>query len=221
MGRDIAGRKPKVLLSARWLILLGLILIGVSGQRLVSQEFGKDIGIPATTVPTGVVATDKPPAGTSAAVSAPARTADSRPLFLNIPALGTAAAVGPVGLNSDGTLQVPTSWGEIGWYEYGPRPGDVGAAVLVGHYDSTTGPAVFYRLEKIKQNDLVEIKRADGTVVRFVVDRIQEVSKSAFPAADVYGTVDRPELRLITCGGDFNRKTHHYLDNVIVFAHAV
>ncbi|WP_322779249.1 class F sortase [Frankia sp. Cas4] len=151
----------------------------------------------------------------------PARTSDNRPTFLRIPVLATAAAVGSVGLEPDGTLQVPTAWGDIGWYEYGPRPGEVGAAVLVGHYDSTTGPAVFYQLDKIKKSDMIDVSLADGTVAHFAVDRIQEVSKATFPVAEVYGKVDRPELRLITCGGDFDRKTHHYVDNMIVFAHAV
>ncbi len=221
MGRDIAGRKPKVILSARWLVLLGLLLIGVSGQRIVSSEFWKAAGISAETVPTGVGVTDKPSAGTQVTVPEPARTSDNRPTFLRIPVLATAAAVGSVGLEPDGTLQVPTAWGDIGWYEYGPRPGEVGAAVLVGHYDSTTGPAVFYQLDKIKKSDMIDVSLADGTVAHFAVDRIQEVSKAAFPVAEVYGKVDRPELRLITCGGDFDRKTHHYLDNMIVYAHVV
>ncbi|WP_165486018.1 class F sortase [Frankia sp. Cppng1_Ct_nod] len=147
--------------------------------------------------------------------------ADNRPTFLRIPGLGVAAAVGPVGLNADGTLEVPLSWGQVGWYEYGPSPGEVGAAVLVGHYDSTTGPAVFYRIGKLKQSDIIDVNSTNGTVVRFTVDRLQEVSKNAFPETDVYGKVDRPELRLITCGGDFDKKTHHYLDNVIVYAHVI
>ncbi|WP_250287450.1 class F sortase [Frankia sp. CiP1_Cm_nod2] len=146
---------------------------------------------------------------------------NSPPTFLRIPEVGISAPVGPVGLNTDGTLEVPTSWTDVGWYEYGPRPGDVGASVLVGHYDSTTGPAVFYRLDRLRKSDTIEVSRADGTVVRFTVDRIQDVAKDAFPAAEVYGRSDRPELRLITCGGAFDKKTHHYLKNVIVYAHAV
>ncbi len=217
----MATRKPGVFRPSRWLVLAGILLIGMSGQKLVSSEYGKLVGVPEVTTATG---TDAGPAPSVAGPPSPAGTAqrqNSPPIFLRIPALGTAATVEPVGLNTDGTLEVPTSWTEVGWYEYGPRPGDVGASVLAGHYDSTTGPAVFYRLEKLRKSDAIETNLADGTVMRFTVDRIQEVSKDAFPADEVYGRVDRPELRLITCGGAFDKKTHHYLKNVIVYAHAV
>ncbi|SBW22464.1 peptidase C60 sortase A and B [Candidatus Protofrankia californiensis] len=217
----MSTRKPGVFRPSRWLVLAGILLIGVSGQKLVSSEYGKLVGVPEVTATTGTGAGSAPSVAAPRDSAATARRQNSQPTFLRIPALGTSAPVGPVGLNADGTLEVPTSWTDVGWYEYGPRPGDVGASVLVGHYDSTTGPAVFYRLEKLKKSDAIEADLTDGTVVRFTVDRIQEVSKDAFPAEEVYGKVDRPELRLITCGGAFDKKTHHYLKNVIVYAHAV
>ncbi|ONH36727.1 class F sortase [Protofrankia sp. BMG5.30] len=219
----MATTGPKIVRPARWLVLVGILLIGVSGQKFVSSEYGKLVGAPDVTATTGTGAGPAP----APAVAVPQDPADggrrqnSPPTFLRIPEVGVSAPVGSVGLNADGTLEVPTSWTDVGWYEYGPRPGDIGASVLVGHYDSTTGPAVFYHLDKLRKSDTVEVNRTDGTVVRFTVDRIQEVAKDDFPVAEVYGRVDRPELRLITCGGAFDKKTRHYLKNVIVYAHAV
>jgi hypothetical protein len=93
--------------------------------------------------------------------------------------------------------------------------------VLVGHYDSTRGPAVFYRLGALLPGDRVEITSAVGATAGFTVDRVERVPKSSFPTDRVYGPIGRPELRLITCGGAFDEERSRYLDNLIVYAHAV
>jgi sortase (surface protein transpeptidase) len=90
--------------------------------------------------------------------------------------------------------------------------------VIAGHVDSKTGPAVFYRLRDIKRGDAVVVERRDGSVARFVVSRVGHYPKTAFPAKQVYGSTGRPALRLITCSGDFDRSTGHYVDNTVVFA---
>ena len=108
-----------------------------------------------------------------------------------------------------------------GWYRQGPAPGDPGPAVLTGHVDSVAGPAVFFRLRDIAVGDPVLVDRADGTTVRFTVTRVARYPKGAFPAAEVYGPTPDAELRLITCGGVFDRATGSYADNVIVFARLV
>jgi sortase (surface protein transpeptidase) len=161
------------------------------------------------------------PVGSSAnaptgAPSPPIRT--SRPVELSIPAIGVRTALVPLGLAADGTLAVPTSFSVAGWYELGPAPGDPGAAVVVGHVDSTSGPAVFYRLGDLAPGELVRVDREDGTDARFRVYAIREFAKSAFPTSLVYGQTQAPELRLITCGGPFDAETGHYMDNVVVFA---
>jgi sortase (surface protein transpeptidase) len=100
----------------------------------------------------------------------------------------------------------------------GPEPGEQGPAVIAGHLDSLTGPAVFYRLRELTAGDVISVDRADQSRVDFIVSRVEQHAKGAFPTDAVYGATPLSELRLITCGGAFNRRTGHYLDNVIVFA---
>lgn len=135
-----------------------------------------------------------------------------------IPSIRVNAAVVSLGLNADGTLQVPTSFHQAGWWSGGTFPGQVGPAVVVGHVSSVAGPGVFYRLGLLKPGDLVTITQGSGVSSTFSVTRLLEVSKDNFPTQLVYGTVSEPELRLITCGGSFNSSTRHFVDNVIVFA---
>jgi sortase (surface protein transpeptidase) len=126
-----------------------------------------------------------------------------------------------LGLNDDGTVQVPPLEREdrAGWYERGPAPGALGPAVILGHVDSAQyGPGVFFDLGAVQPGDTVEVARADGSVVAFVVDRVEVHPKEEFPTIDVYGNTDDSQLRLITCGGDFDSSARSYEDNVIVFA---
>jgi hypothetical protein len=145
----------------------------------------------------------------------------SAPSRVIIPAIGVSTNVLRLGLNADGSLQVPTTYDVAGWWAGGPSPGTLGPAVIVGHVDSTRGPAVFYRLRDLRPGDRVWVTREDGSRVAFAVQRVIQVPKAAFPTAQVYGAVPYPALRLITCGGAFNHATGHYLDNVIVFAQAI
>jgi sortase (surface protein transpeptidase) len=143
------------------------------------------------------------------------------PRWIRIPAIDVSAPVIPLGLNADGTLEVPRDWGQTGWYTGGPNPGERGPAVIAGHVDSTSGPAVFYRLGELRRGALVSIRRADGSRVRFRVRALERRAKDDFPTRRVYGRTAGPELRLITCGGSFDSATGHYRDNTIVFASRV
>jgi len=140
------------------------------------------------------------------------------PQRIHIPAIGVSAKVIPLGLNKDGTIETPKKWGVTGWYKHGPRPGERGPAVVVGHVDSKSGPAVFYRLRALLRGDVIRIHRIDGTTVRFRVQRTERWPKSHFPTQRVYGRTRRADLRLVTCGGGFDASTGHYLDNTIVYA---
>jgi sortase (surface protein transpeptidase) len=140
------------------------------------------------------------------------------PRRLEIPAIGVSAPVIALGLNSDGTIQTPTVWAETGWYKPGPEPGERGPAVVVGHVDSTSGPAVFYRLRALRPGNVIRIGRSDGSTVRFRVQRIERWPKSEFPTKRVYGPTRGAVLRLVTCAGNFDRSTGHYVDNTIVYA---
>ncbi len=126
-----------------------------------------------------------------------------------------------VGLNADRTLQVPplSQAQSTGWYRLGPTPGEIGNAVIVGHVDSKEiGPAVFFQLGALLPGDTVQVTRKDGRVATFIVDGVKAYPKTAFPSELVYGPTDRPGLRLVTCGGQFDERVGSYPDNVIVFA---
>jgi len=146
------------------------------------------------------------------------RRRPGRPVHVAIPAIGVHAAIVPLGLNRDRTLQTPTNVAQAGWWSGGPRPGARGAAVVVGHVDSTSGPGVFYALRALRRGDAIAVTGADGRVQRFVVQHLARYAKDRFPTAAVYGPFHRPRLRLITCGGAFDTATGHYRDNTVVFA---
>jgi LPXTG-site transpeptidase (sortase) family protein len=166
--------------------------------------------VQAQRLPTGFA----PPATTPV----PPTAAHSAPVEVAIPAIAVRSTLVRLGLNSDGTLQVPTDFATAGWYSGGPAPGDAGVSVIAGHVDSHAGAAVFYRLPALHVGDAVLVRGADGTTVRFTVYKLARYLKTAFPAAQVYADTGRPELRLITCTGDFNRSTGHYLSNLVVYA---
>lgn len=146
----------------------------------------------------------------------------SPPVAIDIPSIGirTSNFVN-LGLASDGTLQVPKDFSSVGWYTGGPAPGQLGPAILAGHVDSRNGPAIFYRLGALRPGAKVTVSRGDRSKVTFVVDRVQSFAKDRFPTALVYGSTTRAELRLITCGGSFDPKTGHYVDNTVAFAHLI
>ena len=115
-------------------------------------------------------------------------------------------------------MQVPTDFARAGWFAEGLTPGQVGPAVVAGHVDSKTGPAVFYRLRELRPGDTVQVERADGARLRFVVEQARSFPKATFPTAEVFGPAPWAALRLVTCGGTFDRDRGSYLDNVVVSA---
>lgn len=137
---------------------------------------------------------------------------------LTIPAIGVSTPLINLGLNEDHTMEVPSDFDLAGWYRYSPTPGEAGPAVIAGHVDSHTGPAVFYRLTDLQPGDEVQVGKADGTTETFTVDRVEQHPKHAFPHEDVYGDTDDSQLRLITCGGIFDQAENAHRDNIIVYA---
>jgi Sortase domain len=142
----------------------------------------------------------------------------SKPVRLEIPAIGVSTSLLRLGLEPDGAMEVPGDFGRAGWFAEGPAPGQVGPSVIAGHVDSRTGPAVFYRLRDLRPGDPVLVERADGSRLRFLVERARGFPKTTFPTQDVFGPVPAAELRLITCGGEFDRARGSYRDNLVVFA---
>jgi sortase (surface protein transpeptidase) len=140
------------------------------------------------------------------------------PVRILIPAIGVSAPILPVGLNADRTLQVPVTFSETGWFTRGPEPGEPGPAVIVGHVDSVDGPGVFYHLRALRNGDLIKVVLENGWTVRYLVSSHLAAPKNGFPTKAVYRHTEKPTLRLITCDGQFDTATGHYVDNYIVFA---
>ncbi|MDF3050676.1 MAG: Peptidase sortase, partial [Pseudonocardia sp.] len=157
------------------------------------------------------------PQAPAAAPGPPAEVA-VRPVSLAIDRLRLDGPLAELSVAENGELLAPDDPEQAGWYEAGVVPGDVGPAVIGGHVDSRRGPGVFYRLRSLRPGDPVEVVRSDGQLARFRVTTVREVPKVDFPTVAVYGPTPRPELRLITCGGRFDRQARSYTENVVVEA---
>jgi sortase (surface protein transpeptidase) len=145
----------------------------------------------------------------------------ARPVSLDIPAIGVHTSLMSLGLQPDGTIDVPPlkKNAPAGWYRYLSSPGEPGPAVILGHVDSARdGPAVFFRLGDLKPGDRFSIRRDDGWTTTFTVTKVGVYAKTAFPSEAVYGAVPDAQVRLVTCGGTFDRASGHYRDNIVVFA---
>ena len=153
----------------------------------------------------------------AAAIQRPA-DAGAPPVQVMIPDLQIDQGLLGLRVTPDRSLEIPESADDLGWWRDGPAPGEAGAALVVGHVDSTEGPGVFYHLSTLKEGAVVSVRRADGRTVRFAVTGTQVFAKDDFPDDLVYRTDGKPSLHLVTCGGTFDRETGHYRDNVVVFA---
>ncbi|MGP5726026.1 class F sortase [Arthrobacter rhombi] len=149
----------------------------------------------------------------------------SQPVRLDIPSIGVDTDLLNVGLRSDGTIGVPPLDPDApaGWYKRGPSPGEQGPAVLLGHVTATAdeGPAVFFKLGDLRKKDEISVTRADGKVAVFKVTQIIQTKKDAFSSAGTYANTEDAELRVITCGGEFNKSTLRHADNIVVHAKLV
>ncbi|MHA5049358.1 class F sortase [Streptomyces sp. SD15] len=171
-----------------------------------------------------------PPPQPSAAQAASPGAADNQsaapalphspPVRIRIPSIGVNAPLMGLGLTPQGSLDVPPAERKnlAGWYEAGTAPGETGTAIVAGHVDNADGPAVFYDLGALKKGGVVQVERRDGSTAVFTVDAVEAYDARNFPDEKVYGAAHRPELRVITCGGDYAKSTG-YRGNVVVFAH--
>jgi hypothetical protein len=145
----------------------------------------------------------------------------SVPVLVRIPAIGVDAPIIPLGLDAGGGVAVPSLSTPFltSWYDLGSAPGEDGPAVLLGHVDAAAvGPAVFYKLGDLVSGDLVYVARKDRWTAIFRVTAVALYPEQSFPSHEVYGDTPGPTLRLVTCGGDFDQQSHHYLDRTVVFA---
>ncbi|MEU5871463.1 class F sortase [Glycomyces sp. NPDC047369] len=144
----------------------------------------------------------------------------SEPTRVDIDRLDVHAPLTALGLDFRGNFEVPAMWRpqDAGWFEPGPTPGEFGPTVLMGHVDTKKGPAVFFAVKRLEQGDEIEVTRADGIVVVYKVTDVKSYSKKRLPYEDVFGIAPKPVLRLITCGGEFDRDAGDYTENIVVFA---
>jgi hypothetical protein len=195
--------------AALLLVGTGGLLMGLRGnQHPLAGPVGSHVLRPASvgdaaTVPSKV---------------APAVAVRSAPVELRIPAIALTVSLSTLGLNPDGTVQVPTNFQQPGWYQLGPSPGQVGSAVILGHVDSYRGPAVFFQLRTLKAGDPVDVNLADGATAHFVVSSVAMYPKVQFPTQQVYGSHGDSELQLVTCGGVFDSHTGSYLSNIVAYS---
>ena len=148
----------------------------------------------------------------------------SPPVSVSIPAIGVKSKLLHLGLNKDGSIQVPnliTSANEAAWYKYSATPGQIGTSVIEGHVDSYGGPAVFYRLGALRPGNRINVTLADGITAVFQVTGVRAYLKDKYPANTIYAPANFAALRLITCGGGFDAVTGHYLSSVVVYASLV
>ncbi|MFB9690130.1 class F sortase [Amycolatopsis plumensis] len=143
-----------------------------------------------------------------------------RPTSVKIPKIGAESSLLAVAVKPDGSISVPSVHTpmQAAWYKLSPVPGDVGPAIVLGHVDGDKKPGIFFKLKDLAPGDEVDVDRSDGKKLKFVVDRVTQVPKETFPRDAVYGNSDKPELRLITCGGAFDHAEHSYQDNIVVYA---
>lgn len=165
--------------------------------------------------------TDSTPTDSATEATTPATVSAPEPVAIRIPSIDVAASMIPLGLRADRSIEVPEDFAQTGWWEDGPEPGEPGPAVVLGHVDSRSGPAVFFDLRNLQVGDEVVIDRVDGSSVTYRVDRLEQHPKDQFPTEAVYGSTPDPQLRLVTCGGEFDRSVRSYIDNVVVFASLV
>ncbi len=224
------------------LAVAGVTLVVIGGSPPVEPERGSTTVAEAATTTAGAAPTGSPagsagaaeplPPGPPAPAAAaptgktfdgvgPAPLGRSVPVHMTIPAIGVDTSLLNLGLHADGTIEIPPVSGDApaGWYRNLASPGEVGPAVVIGHVDSARdGPAVFFRLRDLRPGDQIAVRRQDGSTAVFTVDRVAEYTKANFPTAEVYGGLDHSALRLVTCGGQFDRYRREYLGNVIAFA---
>ena len=223
MSPQQRGHRQSVPLAL--LVLLGLTLIGLGAySEARSGPERHTIGTSEREQPPPTPPTSAPKTGdTSVRIihppgERPIRWQMPDPIRVQIPAIAVSAPVIPLGLNPDGSLEVPVDFADTGWFTSGPEPGERGAALIAGHFDSVSGPGVFYRLRALRPGDDIAVVVKGGSAVHFTVRSMRQVSKSNFPTRLVYRQTARPSLRLITCEGAFDQSTGHYVDNLIVFA---
>lgn len=216
--------------TARWLIAAALaavlavaaVLWGITHRyETPTPPSAATAAIPGPSQTPGAQGSS-PSLGSSTSATSPATAVrpGSKPVSVSIPTIGVQLSLIELGLQPDGTLAVPSGAqvSKGAWFTGSPVPGAVGPSVIEAHVTTSTGKGPFFRLASLHDGDRASVRLADGTSVQFTVYRVARYPKDAFPTGEVYGNTSGPELRLITCGGEFDRSTGHFDDNTVVYA---
>jgi len=179
----------------------------------------------ATPEPTGTATVEPTPTPTQNPTATPEPTVPPKPSAkvalptrLEIPAVRVSAPIEYVGLASDGSMGTPSDPDHVAWYRFGPRPGEPGNAAITGHVDWAGKIRAFWWLKELDPGDLIAVVTEDRSRIEFAVEWVRQFDVANAPTNLIFGSSDRPELTLITCGGEFDHRTHQYLSRVVVRA---
>lgn len=215
-----------------WLLLAVVILAGCGGKATSAAAPSTTTASATSVAPAPPTATAAPATPTVAATASTTSTTTTSsavaaratptpvpviPVKLQIPAINVTAPVEVVGLTPTGAMDVPKQWNDVGWYEYGPTPGEVGNSAMAGHLDSTTAPAVFWRLGSLKPGDKVMVSLSNKQTVTFVVTAKVTYPYNSAPIDKVFGPASTANLNLITCGGSWDAFTKNYSNRIVVY----
>jgi hypothetical protein len=212
----------RVLRPLRVLVVLTALVSAASGVPMTALRTGTRsnvVAAPAANTAEANAWRVSPGAGAGVAYApAPVVLDAPPPARLDIDVIDVHTSLTDLDVQHDGTIAVPTSYDVAGWFVRGPRPGENGPALVAGHVDSHSGPAVFFRLRELRPGDQIVVTRVDGSRVTFAVEAVMQFPKQRFPSDLVFGSTSRKELRLVTCGGEFDHARDSYRDNIVVFA---
>lgn len=206
-GRRAVAQVPALLLAG--------VLLGCGSPAQEPSAGAAEPGVPSSTASAPAPSASAPSGPASARPEAPV---PGPPVSVRIPSLDLDEQLIDLGIADDGTLEVPENPERVGWFTGGGRPGGRGPTVVVGHVDSTEGPAVFARLPDLAPGDAISVTSADGSRVEYVVDEVEDVPQAPFPTEQVFGATSSDVLRLITCTGPYDQDVGRYTENRIVTA---
>ncbi len=229
MSSQARARSTGIMLLCACLILVGFVALVWGLNRPPSTA---SIPLPSTvtssTTPSALATSGSTtPSAGGQSVPAPStgtkavqEAATSLPVTVGIPSTGEGSSLLTLGTAADQSIVVPNDEqaDRAGWYDGSPTPGTKGPATIVGHSTSSRGAAVFFKLAQVKNGATVNVTTRSGRVLKFTVYRVASYPKNAFPTSEVYGNTDGPELRVVTCGGTFDKGTGHFENNTVLYA---
>ncbi|MFJ3620778.1 class F sortase [Streptomyces iakyrus] len=222
-------RRLRTVVSVLWAVAALVLTVSLVGGRGGSSDAAGPPHAPPAVAASPAVPDlpDTPPTSAaphrSAASGAGPYLPRSRPVRLLIPKISVDAPFTDLAIGSSGQLEPPPAHDTnlVGWYAKGHTPGEAGTAIIAGHVDTATSPAVFAGLSELRKGDRFQVARADGGKATFVVYATASFEKDAFPSARVYGDTPDAQVRLITCAGAYDRQARDYTENLVVFARLV